>query len=114
MINTTSWRRSATNGMPSWKDAATAYLGSDQVGAGQNAIVRLFIGGPDPERSYVERWLGRKEAEAARLATERHQESLAISRKSVRWAFWAFVAGPLLLSSGYCHSSNNARNVRNG
>lgn len=74
--------------------AIRAYLASDQVGASQNADVRLFVAGlEDPARHYVERWLVRKEADAALLAEARYHEMLKISRKSARWAFWAFVAG---------------------
>lgn len=81
--------------------AVIAYLASDQVGASQNADVRLFVVGlEDPARRYVERWLGRKEADAARLAEERHRETLRIGQKAARWAFWAFVAGAAAVAIG--------------
>ena len=72
--------------------AVAAYLASDKVGTTQNAIIPLYIGHPDPERAYVEAWLGRKEDDAAQLAEARHQESLAVGQNAVKWAFWAFVA----------------------
>ena len=81
--------------------AITAYLASGGVGTGQNAEVHLFVTGlENPQRQYVERWLGRKEAEADRLAEDRHRETLKVSRKSARWAFWAFIAGAVAVFVG--------------
>ena len=51
--------------------AVKLYLAPDNIGTGQNAEVRLFVSGlQDPQRDYVEGWIARKEAEAARLVAE--------------------------------------------
>jgi hypothetical protein len=64
--------------------AVKLYLAPDNIGTGQNAKVRLFVSGlQDPQRDYVEGWIARKEAEAARLVEDRHRETL---REAVRWA----------------------------
>jgi hypothetical protein len=46
--------------------AAIAAMLTEAVGTNRGATVRLWVQGlPDPDRAYVEDWLGRKEAEEA-------------------------------------------------
>ena len=88
--------------------AVTLLLDAYNVGIGRNAEVRLFVPGlENPQRDYVEGWIRRKEGEGSRLAEDRHretlrvgEEALRVSRKGVRWAFWAFVMGALSVLIG--------------
>jgi hypothetical protein len=74
--------------------AAIAAMLTEAVGANRGATVRLWVQGlPDPDRAYVEDWLGRKEAEEAALAARRHEEALKPAQDAARWAWWACVIG---------------------
>jgi hypothetical protein len=73
--------------------AVTAML-AGSVGSNPGAEVRLWVHGlPDPDRAYVEDWLGRQETDAAATAGKRHEEATKPAQEAAKYALWAVIVG---------------------
>jgi hypothetical protein len=80
---------------------AALLANDDAVGIGRGAEVRLFATGlSNPERGYVEDWLGRKERETAVTAAHRHQEVTKSAQEAAKYAAWSAVVGAISAVAG--------------
>jgi hypothetical protein len=81
--------------------AAVAAMLPLAVGSNRGATVKLWVTGvPDPDRGYVEDWLGRKEAEDRATSARRHQEVTKPAHDAATYAWWSVIVGTIAAVAG--------------
>jgi len=78
--------------------SVVAIFSANAAGTGTGSDFPLNTQGmPTPSRGYVEDWLLCKEAQAAEVVADRHQQLLVPAQGAARWALWACILGGLAL-----------------
>jgi hypothetical protein len=81
--------------------AAVAAMLTSGVGPSRGAAVKLgVVGLPELDRAYVEDWLGRKAAEEAATAAQRHQEATKPAQDAAKYAWWSLIVAAIAAVAG--------------